>query len=141
MAARLSRKALGKRLQHQLLPVLENANPSRLHAHQRHLSEKEIQDSIVDYLSRCSSIAWVRRMNSGLFRVKDHYGVRWIRAGFEGCPDIMAQTTKGQFVAIEVKNFEGCATPEQIDFLQAVRAGGGIGIIARSVDDVISALR
>lgn len=141
MATNLSSKAIGKRLQHQLLPAIDNASKTHLYAQQRHLSEKDIQTSIIDYLTRCSAIAWVHRLSSGKFRVVDQSGTRWIQAGWVGAPDIIGMTTKGQFVGIEVKAWNGVASAEQIAFLQAVRAGGGVGIIARSVDDVINALR
>lgn len=138
--ARLNSKQVGKQLQHQLLPALGNAKPKQIYGAARHATEKEIQTSILDYLTRCSSIAWVNRLSSGKFRVTDKAGTRWIQAGWVGAPDIIAMTTRGQFVGIEVKAWNGIASAEQIAFLQAVRAGGGIGIIARSVDDVINAL-
>ncbi len=141
MAAKLSSKAISKKLQMQLLPAIENGRKTNLNAHQRLASEHEIQNSIIEYLTRCSAIAWVRRLNSGKFRVVDKSGTRWIQAGWVGAPDVIAMTTSGRFVAVEVKAYSGVATVEQIEFLQCVRAGGGIGIIARSVDDVISALR
>jgi len=140
MAVKLSAKQIGKRLQHQLLPAIDNASKTHLYAQQRHATEHEIQSSILEYLTRCSSIAWVRRLNSGKFRVSDKAGTRWIQAGWVGAPDIIGMTTKGQFLAVEVKAYSGVATSEQIEFLQCVRAGGGIGVIARSVDDVINAL-
>lgn len=138
--ARLNSKQVGKQLQHQLLPALGNAKPKQIYGAARHATEKEIQTSILDYLTRCSSIAWVHRLSSGKFKVTDKAGTRWIQAGWVGAPDIIGMTTKGQFVGIEVKAWNGVASIEQIQFLQTVRAGGGIGIIARSVDDVINAL-
>lgn len=140
MAVKLNSKQISKILQRQLLPLLENANPSKIYGDARYSTESEIQASILDYLTRCSSIAWANRLSSGKFKVTDKAGTRWIQAGWVGAPDIIGMTTKGQFVGIEVKAGNGVASTEQIAFLQAVRAGGGIGIIARSVDDVINAL-
>lgn len=140
MAVKLSSKQIGKKLQRQLLPTLDDANSKQIYGARRHESEKGIQTAILDYLTRCSSIAWVHRLSSGKFRVTDKAGTRWIQAGWVGAPDIIGMTTKGRFVGIEVKARNGIASAEQIAFLQAVRAGGGIGIIARSVDDVINAL-
>jgi hypothetical protein len=140
--ARLNSKQVGKQLQHQLLPALGNAKPKQIYGAARHATEKEIQTSILEYLTRCSSIAWANRFTSGKFKVTDRAGTRWIQAGFVGAPDIIGMTTKGRFVAIECKRPRGgVVSAEQIEFLQCVRAGGGIGIIARSVDDVINALR
>lgn len=142
MTVKLSSKQISKKLQRQLLPPLENADYKQIYGARRHESEKDIQTAILDYLTRCSAIAWANRFTSGKFKVTDRAGTRWIQAGFVGAPDIIGMTTKGRFVAIECKRPRGgVVSTEQIAFLQCVRAGGGIGIIARSVDDVISALR
>lgn len=53
----------------------------------------------------------------------------------------MAQLTDGRFVAVEVKSRTGRLSEEQGAFLQCVAAGGGVAIVARSVDDVLEALR
>lgn len=47
---------------------------------------------------------------------------------------------RGRFLAIEVKSRRGIVTEEQRNFLDEVNGNGGIGIIARSVDDVLDAL-
>jgi len=47
---------------------------------------------------------------------------------------------QGRFVAIEVKRSGGRLSPEQERFLERVRAAGGLGIVAYSVDDVIDGL-
>ena len=141
MTVKLSSKAIGKKLQRQLLPAIEHGDSKQFYAPRIDANEKDIQSAILDYLARCSSIAWVRRLNSGKFRVSDKAGTRWIQAGWVGAPDIIGMTTKGRFVAIECKRPRGgVVSAEQIEFLQCVRAGGGIGVIARSVDDVINAL-
>ncbi len=142
MAAKLSSKAIGKKLQRQLLPAIEHGDSKQFYRPRIDATEKDIQSAILDYLARCSAIAWANRFTSGKFKVTDRAGTRWIQAGFVGAPDIIGMTTKGRFVAIECKRPRGgVVSAEQLEFLQCVRAGGGIGIIARSVDDVIDALR
>lgn len=47
---------------------------------------------------------------------------------------------KGKFLAIEVKRDGREPTELQATFLEEVRRAGGIGFVARSVDDVIQAL-
>ena len=47
---------------------------------------------------------------------------------------------KGRFVAIEVKKKAGKLSPDQETFLQHVNESGGLGFVARSVEDVIHAL-
>ena len=103
-------------------------------------SEKEIQSAILQYLQRCSQVAWARNMTVGRFRVSDRSGTRWMQAGFVGCSDILGQLTDGRLLAIEVKRHDGRATQDQLNFLRTVRAGRGVAMIARSVDDVIQGL-
>ena len=43
---------------------------------------------------------------------------------------------KGRFLAIEVKNKKYMPTDKQILFLETINAFGGVGILARSVEDV-----
>ena len=105
-------------------------------------SEHGIQSAILDYLKRCSKVAWAHRMNSGKFKKSNGNGTfRWIQAGFVGCPDIMGQLTDGRFLAIEVKSARGKLSPEQSAFIDTVRAAKGVAIVARSVDDVIAVLK
>jgi len=54
-------------------------------------------------------------------------------------PDMVGKQL-AQFAAIEAKFGKNKATKTQIDFLNAVRGYGGIGILAYSVDDVTKAL-
>lgn len=139
---RLSAKQLQSLLSRQksLLSGSE-AKPSRLHSHMLKAPEKDIQAAILAYLERCSFVAWANRMNTGTMRKESAAGVRWIKFGFVGCPDIMGQLTDGRFLAVECKSSTGTASIEQINFLQCVNAANGVGIVARSVDDVIDALR
>jgi hypothetical protein len=64
-----------------------------------------------------------------------------VRYGWVGCSDIIGFMTDGRFLAIECKTARGTSTPEQVAFLQTVRAAGGVAILARSVDDVIDGIR
>lgn len=47
----------------------------------------------------------------------------------------------GRFLAIEVKGTSGKLTPEQSEFLIQVNNRGGLGIVARSVEDVQDAFK
>lgn len=50
-------------------------------------------------------------------------------------PDMVGQTI-AQFVAVEVKTRRGKATDKQNNFLDVVNNAGGVGIVARSADDL-----
>ena len=74
------------------------------------------------------------RSNKGLGRIN---GVSDI-LGVIGSPVIGADNTVGlgRLLAIEVKSSKGKATPDQASFLLQVNNRGGLGFIARSVEDV-----
>lgn len=61
-----------------------------------------------------------------------------------GSADLIGIAPDGRFLAVEVKVPEsgsrraGRVSPEQRDFLAAVNAAGGIGGIARSVEDALA---
>ena len=64
---------------------------------------------------------------------------RLIRYGLcKGSADIIAIAPDGVFVAVECKTAKGRATPEQIRFLEAVRAKGGRAGIARSGTEAVA---
>lgn len=52
----------------------------------------------------------------------------------------MVGSTVGAFTAIEVKTKTGRASPEQLQFIEAVRAAGGIAGLARSPADALELL-
>lgn len=57
-----------------------------------------------------------------------------------GSSDLIGWTKDGRFLAIEVKTKTGRVTPEQQNFINQVNAAGGVGIVARSVQDALNAL-
>jgi hypothetical protein len=59
--------------------------------------------------------------------------------GTPGVPDILG-IYGGRFMGIEVKTFNGKLSDEQRAFIDRINAEGGIGFVARSIDDVIEHL-
>jgi hypothetical protein len=57
--------------------------------------------------------------------------------GEKGISDILGCSPDGKFVAIEVKKPGGKPTPEQWDFIDAVKRNQGIAFVAYSLDDVM----
>lgn len=104
--------------------------------------ERDILAAVLDLLKRHPRIAFAVRMNSGVTKYVDQKGVeRFVRYGFKGCPDIWAmERGSGRLIVVEVKSDTGKATPEQRAVLDAVANGGGIGMLAYSVDDVVRGL-
>ena len=71
----------------------------------------------------------------GIFHFK-HWGGPM---GYPGVADIIG-CYKGRMIAIELKSPTGRATPDQERFLQNVNDAGGIGFVARTIDEVIDGL-
>lgn len=55
--------------------------------------------------------------------------------GEKGVSDIIG-CHNGRFLAIEIKTERGRVTPHQQRFIDRVNAAGGIGFVARSIEDV-----
>ena len=59
--------------------------------------------------------------------------------GEKGVSDIIG-CKDGRMIAIEIKTPAGKVTPYQQRFIDRVNAAGGIGFVARSIEDVIEGL-
>ena len=122
------------------------------------IKEKNIQKAINDYLIMRPDIVFVMRVNSGKIRRGDNAmydavrvsiasGFKAITANFlktfkpTSVCDLIAVTTAGRLVAIEVKR-DGKAKiePHQHAFIKLVQDAGGVGLIAWSVEQVKAAL-
>jgi Holliday junction resolvase len=88
-------------------------------------SEKEITREIRAYLK-------IR----GIF----HWKVFQTLGSTPGCPDILG-IYKGRMLGIEVKTKSGKLTERQALFIESINMEGGIGFMARSVEDVMEALK
>lgn len=121
--------------------------PFRLHPGT--LLEGDIQGQIIDYLRHEQSrgrVVWFERSNGGGGRV----GARWVwfyrlyLLGKEpvsnGKADIVGMLPGGRFFALEVKRRDEKPTKEQLDYLAAVREGGGIAAVVRNFNDAKNVL-
>ena len=97
--------------------------------------EKEIQDSIREYLSLIGAVPI--RINSG--GIAASYGGKRRFVKFNDTPGVsdLLVCLHGRFVAIEVKRPKGSKIlPDQLAFLDSIRQAGGIAFIAKSIEDV-----
>ena len=78
-------------------------------------------------------IKYAERMGGSAYRL--HFGLR------EGSGDGIGWTRDGRFLSIEAKTERGKVTDEQANWQEQVNAAGGIGIIARSLQEVIDVLK
>ena len=110
-------------------------------------------------LAATTSGARLLRFNNGLYwsgdarKITSHqqvhvgpgcvviYNARPVKTGPPGISDLLGWARGGRFLAVEVKTPAGRVTPQQQAFIDAVNAAGGLGIIARSEQDLINALR
>lgn len=101
------------------------------------MKESDIQRLIMLALSEAGCLIF--RNNVGV--LKNAAGIP-IRFGLAiGSSDLIGIAPGGRFLAVEIKTPTGKATPEQIRFIEAVRARGGIAGIARSPQDALDLLR
>lgn len=101
------------------------------------MREQAIQKRIMVALSEAGCIVW--RNNTGV--LKD---ARGIPVKFGLCPgssDLIGIDPEGRFLAVEVKQPKGKVTAKQQQFIEAVRAAGGVAGVARSVEDALEIIR
>ena len=116
--------------------------PAKLKLTRPEPAERDVLSSILAALAFFPCVAWFQRMNSGAYTVGEGAARRFVRFGFEGCPDIIGMLKParagepGRFLSIEVKRPSGRTTEAQAAFLERVRGLGGIAFVARSVSDL-----
>lgn len=98
------------------------------------MKEQDIQRQILDYL-RLKKI-WCRKISTiGIRKENGSY----IPSQSKGMSDIIGILPGGRFLAIEVKKPKGILSPAQKEFLDSVKAEGGLAIVAYSLDNIIEA--
>ncbi len=108
-------------------------------------AEKTILNAILRYLEIDERVAWAHRFNTGSHVVFRQEGEiekkrRYIRYAFPGCSDILGQLKDGRFLAVECKSKSGKVSADQQAFLNCVKNNNGVAVVARSIDDVKTAL-
>ena len=97
--------------------------------------EGRIKAACLRYLERRGFFVW--NNPSGAVKIAD----RWLHFGKKGSSDILGCLPDGRFLAVEVKAQGGRLSPEQSAFLEKVRGLGGVAVLARSYQQLDSALR
>jgi penicillin-binding protein-related factor A (putative recombinase) len=88
-----------------------------------------IKKDICDYLRARGVFFWMQQAGKIPGRKNSSKNSR------NGVSDILG-SYKGRLMAIEVKTKTGRVSTEQTEFLELVNRTGGIGFVARSVEDV-----
>jgi len=105
-------------------------------------TETETQAAILEYLTLKKYLCW--RMNNIPASYIDRHGERQFRKlpkfTMKGLPDIaLIHPMTGRFYGIECKSASGKLSPEQAEFGRLCVRAGAEFIVARSLEDVISA--
>lgn len=107
----------------------------------RPLSEKEIENSILEFLKYKGIISWKNNTtgiydpNGKRFRSKSKYDRN-------GVSDILGILPDGRFLAIEVKRSSQARTrPSQRLFIEDINNNGGLAFVAFSMDCVVNNLK
>jgi hypothetical protein len=99
------------------------------------MKERDIQKLIMDYLAAEHILAF--RMNVGAMKIDK----RFIQYGVLGMADILSFPLTGVPLWIEVKAEKGKQSPAQKSFRDQVEEYGHHYLLARSLDDVQTAVR
>lgn len=102
------------------------------------MSEMDLVNQIIDYVTMTGGVAI--RINAGVIFVDDGKGKRVFRGAPKGTSDILA-CIRGRYYAIECKWGDNTATPEQIDFIERVRAAGGVGGVVWTFDEFLQLVK
>lgn len=99
-------------------------------------TEMAIIHAIKAYLESVGCLAI--RINAGAVPIENEHGRRFYRGAPAGTSDILGCMPNGRFLAIEAKRPGMKTTPKQEEFIQSVRAAGGVAGVAHSVEDAIT---
>lgn len=111
--------------------------------------ESNIEKAVMIALSKAGCVVFKNEVGGGYvgkMLYRDGTSVtlrdaRYIKFGLhKGSSDIIGWTGDGRFLAVEVKTAKGRATPEQINFVNAVISKGGVAFFARSPEEAVSCL-
>jgi len=110
------------------------------------ITEKQIENTILEYLSHVPGLFAFKINTMGVFDPKKQIHRTLSRYVAKGTADILC-CYRGQFLAIEVKRPKSEFGPktypskDQKSFLEKIDAAGGFAMVARSVDEVIAAVK
>lgn len=97
--------------------------------------EADIENLILDYLNKRGIFAFKIKTMGTYDAINKTYR-KLGKFSLKGTSDILGLLPGGRFLAIEVKTAKGVVSKEQKAFLNKVNKKGGLGFVARSVEDV-----
>jgi hypothetical protein len=102
-------------------------------------NEGDFKAEVIEYLRAIG--VWVWNNPRGLYKAPDGGTISF--GGPDGASDLFGILPDGRFLAVETKNPNGTykATPDQVAFVEKVNQMGGIGIVAKNLDEVIAVVK
>ena len=104
--------------------------------------EQALSNAVMNYLA-IKGILHYRVRNTGTIIHKRGGGIAYGRDRYgmtqRGAPDILAWDN-GRAYAFELKSQKGRVRPEQEEWISKFNEQGGIGMVVRSLDDVMNVL-
>lgn len=100
--------------------------------------EQNIQKLIMLALTDAGCVVW--RNNIGSYTTAEGAYIRYGVGGVGGSDLIGIHKPTGKFLAVEVKTAKGKPSAAQLNFIEQVKASGGIAGIARSPEDAVQLL-
>jgi hypothetical protein len=102
------------------------------------MKETALYNRFILAASNCGAVLF--RNNRGMFRLINRDG--FVRAGLEakGSSDLIGWMPDGRFLAVEVKLPNKKPSKDQLSFLAAVNAAGGVGFVSSSEEQLIELL-
>jgi hypothetical protein len=97
--------------------------------------ENKVKTDVMRYLKLRHIYCWSNP--SGAVRIRPG---KFMSFGKKGSAEIIGLLPGGKFLIIETKAPDGRLSPEQREFLEAVKQQGGMAIVARSCRDIEAAL-
>jgi len=101
--------------------------------------ESQIQKLVLEYLKLRGVFSW-RNHTQAIIRGGGPEGIRFSKNPNKGAPDILGILPGGLFLGIELKRPGRNPEPEQEAWRERICAAGGVHVLARSVEDVATAL-
>ena len=101
----------------------------------KQLSEKEIENAILDYLAYVPGVYW-KNNTVGVYDPIKKVHRKPGKHHRNGVSDILGVDATGRFVAIEVKTSKGRLSDNQKKFIEDINNNGGLAFVARSIEDV-----
>lgn len=98
--------------------------------------EKEIQNSICEYLEYRRGILFWRQNTNPIFDKQTGKPRKMPKFSINGIPDIIV-VKGGKFIGLEVKRPKGKQSIDQIDFQMKLQDAGGEYHVVTSIDDVV----